>query len=78
MLAVPAALAASMAFMLPVATPPNALVFGSGHVTIPQMATQGIWLNLAAVVVISTLGYAVLTTFFGVEVGSIPDWAARA
>jgi anion transporter len=78
MLAVPAALAASMAFMLPVATPPNALVFGSGHVTIPQMATQGIWLNLAAIVVISTLGYAVLTTFFGVEVGSIPDWAARA
>lgn len=77
MLAVPAALAASMAFMLPVATPPNALVFGSGHVTIPQMATQGIWLNLAAVVVISTLGYAVLTSFFGVEVGSIPDWAAR-
>lgn len=78
MLAVPAALAASMAFMLPVATPPNALVFGSGHVTIPQMATQGVWLNVAAVVVISTLGYAVLTTFFGVEVGTIPDWATRA
>lgn len=78
MLAVPAALAASMAFMLPVATPPNALVFGSGHVTIPQMATQGLWLNLAAIVVISTLGYVLLTTFFGVDVGSIPDWAVRA
>ena len=46
------ALAASCAFMLPVATPPNAIVFSSRRVTIPQMARAGIWLNLLATVVI--------------------------
>jgi len=77
-LTVPAAIAASMAFMLPVATPPNALVFGSGHVTIPQMVRQGIWHNLAALVLLTTLGYWLLITFFGVTIGEIPDWAQRA
>ena len=76
MLAVPAALAASMAFMMPVATPPNALVFSSGHVSIPQMVRYGVWHNLAALIVISTIGYLVLTTLFGVTVGEMPDWAS--
>lgn len=53
LLMVPAAIAASYAFMLPVATPPNAIVFGGGHVTIPQMARAGIWMNLLATVLIS-------------------------
>lgn len=55
LLVVPAALAATCAFMLPVATPPNAIVFGSGHVTIGQMVKGGIWLNLIAIVLV-TLG----------------------
>ncbi|MDX1578252.1 MAG: anion permease, partial [Gemmatimonadota bacterium] len=46
LLTVPAALAASCAFMLPVATPPNAVVYGSGRLTIPQMARAGLWLNV--------------------------------
>ena len=77
MLAVPAALAASMAFMMPVATPPNALVFSSGKVTIPQMVRYGGWHNLAALLVISTVGYLILTTLFGVSVGEFPDWATK-
>ena len=77
MLAVPAALAASMAFMMPVATPPNALVFSSGKVTIPQMVRYGGWHNLAALLVISTFGYLILTTLFGVSVGELPEWATK-
>jgi solute carrier family 13 (sodium-dependent dicarboxylate transporter), member 2/3/5 len=52
-LAAPVALAASAAFMLPVATPPNAIVFGSGHVTLPQMMRAGVLLNVVGVIVIT-------------------------
>jgi sodium-dependent dicarboxylate transporter 2/3/5 len=52
LLMVPATLSASMAFMLPVATPPNAIVFGSGHVTIGEMARSGFALNFASIVLI--------------------------
>jgi sodium-dependent dicarboxylate transporter 2/3/5 len=52
-LMVAAALSASFAFMLPVATPPNAIVFGSRQVTIPQMARTGLWLNIIGSVLIT-------------------------
>ena len=48
-----AALSASMAFMLPVATPPNAIVFGSGLLTIPQMVRAGVVLNLIAICIVT-------------------------
>ncbi len=59
-LAVPAALGASCAFMMPVATPPNAIVFGSGHVALMDMVRAGVWLNLAAILIITGLVYGLM------------------
>lgn len=63
----PAAIAASCAFMLPVATPPNAIVFASRQVTIPQMVKAGIWLNLVAVVLATLLTFLVVAPLMGVK-----------
>jgi len=64
LLMVPATVSASCAFMLPVATPPNAIVIGSGRVSAREFFREGIWLNLAGAVlttlVVLTLGRLVL------------------
>ncbi len=67
-LIVPAAIAASCAFMLPVATPPNAVVFGSGRITIPQMCRAGLWLNLIGVALITAFTWAIALPLLGVGV----------
>ena len=66
-LAAPAAVAASCAFMLPVATPPNAIIYGSGRVTIPQMARAGLLINLMMVVVVTGLMYLLLGWVFAAD-----------
>ncbi len=63
--AAPVALAATCAFMLPVATPPNAVAYGSGYVTIGQMVRGGIWLNLIGIVLITLASTTLLTWVFG-------------
>jgi sodium-dependent dicarboxylate transporter 2/3/5 len=59
-----AALGASFGFMLPVSTPPNAIVYGSGLVPLREMVVSGIWLDLAGAILI-WLGLRVLCPFFG-------------
>jgi solute carrier family 13 (sodium-dependent dicarboxylate transporter), member 2/3/5 len=65
-LVIPAAIGASCAFMLPVATPPNAIVYGSGLVSIPQMAKAGFALNLVMVVLITLVMYLLLGYVFSI------------
>ena len=57
LLAIPAAIAASCAFMMPVATPPNAIVFGTGHMRIQSMIKAGFALNLIGVVLVTLVSY---------------------
>ena len=66
LLAVPAVLAASFAFMMPVATPPNAIVFSSGYITIPQMVRAGIWLNIIGTATIIFIVYLLVGTVFSI------------
>lgn len=63
--AIPAAVAASCAFMMPVATPPNAIVFGTGHMKISDMITAGFKLNLAGVVIVGVMTYYLMFWVFG-------------
>jgi sodium-dependent dicarboxylate transporter 2/3/5 len=55
-----ATVAASCAFMLPVATPPNAVVFGSGYLKIGDMVKKGVWMNVISVVLLTLFVYYVL------------------
>jgi sodium-dependent dicarboxylate transporter 2/3/5 len=67
LLMVGATVAASCAFMLPVATPPNAVVFGSGYLRIPDMVKAGVWLNIISIIIISLMVYFVLPVLWGIE-----------
>ena len=64
-LMVGATVAASCAFMLPVATPPNAVVFGSGYLRIPDMAKTGVWMNLFSIIFLTIMVYFLLPILWG-------------
>jgi len=65
LLLIAATLAASCAFMLPVATPPNALVFGSGHIQMSDMIRTGVWLNLISILLLTLFVYFLLPHLWG-------------
>jgi sodium-dependent dicarboxylate transporter 2/3/5 len=74
MLMIPATMSASMAFMLPVATPPNAIIFGTSRITVRQMARTGLFLNLACALIITLMMYFWGDVVFEVHSGFIPEW----
>ena len=59
-----ATMAASCAFMLPVATPPNAIIFGSGIVTVKDMMKAGFWLNIISIILLTLLSYLIVPMVF--------------
>jgi sodium-dependent dicarboxylate transporter 2/3/5 len=75
LLMIPATLAASLAFMLPVATPPNAIIFGTGMVQIREMVKAGFLLNLVGVIITTLVVYFWGTLVFNIDVHSFPEWA---
>ena len=73
LLLVAATVASSCAFMLPVATPPNAVVFGSGHLRIPDMVRAGIWMNIISILLLTLFVYFVLPLVWGISIDEYPD-----
>jgi sodium-dependent dicarboxylate transporter 2/3/5 len=74
---VPIALAANCSYMLPVGTPPNAIVYGSGLITLPQMARAGLILNVLLVPVVVLLLWLLGPYIFDIELGFLPEWAVK-
>ncbi len=72
---IPTTMAASLAFMLPVATPPNAIVFGTNQLKISEMMRTGFILNIIGVVIVSIVMYFWGQTVFGIELSVFPEWA---
>lgn len=72
---IPATLSGSMAFMLPIATPPNAIVFGAGKIQMRDMIKAGVALNFIGVLLVSLGTYFFATYIFGIDLSHFPKWA---
>ncbi|MCM0042574.1 MAG: SLC13 family permease [Algoriphagus sp.] len=71
-LMVGATLAASCAFMLPVATPPNAVVFGPGYLKIKDMVKAGLWLNILSIILLTLMVYFILPWLWKIDLQAYP------
>jgi len=72
-----ATVAASCAFMLPVATPPNAVVFGSGYLKIKDMVRTGIWMNLISIIILTLITLFILPILWDFDPRLFPtDWVS--
>lgn len=78
LLMIPATLAASLAFMLPVATPPNAIIFGTNRIKVKDMVRTGFLLNMSGVIIATLVMYFWGTLVFDIDVSVFPDWATGA
>lgn len=78
LLMIPATLAASLAFMLPVATPPNAIIFGTNKIRIKDMVKTGILLNITGIIIATLVMYFWGTLVFEIDVSVFPEWAASS
>lgn len=74
MLMIPATLSASCAFMLPVATPPNAIIFGSGRISVSSLARTGVLLNFIGVILVTLFMFLVGRLVFDIDIGQLPVW----
>lgn len=77
LLMIPATLAASLAFMLPVATPPNAIIFGTNRIRVKDMVRTGILLNLLGIIIATLIMYFWGTLVFDIDASAFPDWAMK-
>jgi len=75
LLMLPATIACSYAFMFPVATPPNAIVFASGYLKISDMAKTGLFANILGIILMPTWMLLVGVPMFGIQMNELPDWA---
>lgn len=75
LLMIPATMSASCAFMMPVATPPNAIVFGSGRIKISEMARVGVFINIIGILIITMMFYFIGTKIFSIDPTVFPEWA---
>jgi sodium-dependent dicarboxylate transporter 2/3/5 len=75
---IPTALAANCSYMLPVGTPPNAIVYGSGRIALPDMVRAGVILNVVLVPVVLAVMLLLGRIVFDIEVDVIPAWVSRS
>ena len=71
----PATIAGSLAFMLPVATPPNAIVFGTKRLKVIDMSRTGFILNIIGILIVTLTTYYLATYIFNIDVDVYPNWA---
>jgi sodium-dependent dicarboxylate transporter 2/3/5 len=72
---IPATLSASCAFMMPVASPTQAIVFASGYVPIRDMVRAGIWFNVIGVILVAVLFALLAGPVMGIDMHTVPNWA---
>ena len=71
---IPATLASSLAFMLPTATPPNAIIFGTNRIQISTMVRTGFLLNMLGILVVVLVTWLLGSSLFNIEAGALPPW----